>query len=98
MSGQRDEFQPIKQSLGVVALISLVGSDWGADRTPPTTPTNLRVTGKTYYTVSLAWNPSFDDSGNFSYRVRHSRGYEVTVPNTKTSFTWIGNLEAGRSY
>ncbi len=68
------------------------------DRTPPTRPTNLRVTAATSYTVSLAWNASSDNSGSFNYRVRHSSGYEATVPQTQTTYTWTTNLEAGRSY
>jgi fibronectin type 3 domain-containing protein len=79
--------------LGVFTVVEA-----GRDRKPPTTPTNLHVTGMTSYTVSLAWNPSIDNSGSFVYRVRHSWGYEVTVPQTETSYTWTGNLEAGRTY
>jgi hypothetical protein len=68
------------------------------DRTKPTTPANLRVTAATSYSVSLAWNPASDNSGSFSYRIRHSWGYEETVPQTQTSFTWTTHLEAGSSY
>src|SRR6185436_8912234 len=42
------------------------------DRTAPTTPTNLVVTAITENTVSLQWNPSTDNSGKFSYRVKVS--------------------------
>jgi Fibronectin type III domain len=59
-----------------------------SDRKPPTTPTNLRSTGNTSHTVSLAWNPSTDNSGNFSYRVRDNWAREITVPGTQTSVTW----------
>jgi chitodextrinase len=69
-----------------------------ADRKAPTTPTNLRVTGRGAYSVSLAWNPSTDNSGVFSYRVRHSWGYEATVPQTQTSFTWTGHVEPRQTY
>jgi chitodextrinase len=68
------------------------------DRTPPTTPTNLRVTSTTSYSVSLAWNPSTDNSGSFSYRIRHSWGYEATVPQSQTTFTWTTNLEPRQTY
>ena len=68
------------------------------DRVRPSTPTNLRITGNTSYSVSLAWNPSTDNSGSFSYRIRHSWGYEATVPQTQTSFTWTTNLEARSTY
>lgn len=57
------------------------------DRTPPTKPTNLRVTSTTAYNVSLAWNPSTDNSGTFSYRVWVSYGQTYTVPQTQTTFS-----------
>lgn len=68
------------------------------DRTPPSAPANLRVTGKTTSSVSLAWNPSTDNSGSFSYKIRNSLGYEIAVPQGYTSFTWTSNLYAGQTY
>ena len=70
----------------------------GRDRTPPTKPTNLRVTAKTSFSVSLAWNPSTDNSGSFTYRVHHSSGYEATVSQSQTSYPWTSHLEAGYTY
>jgi chitodextrinase len=61
------------------------------DRTPPTTPTNLRITATTDTTISLAWNASADNSGNFSYRVTESspfNTYAVAVPQTRTTITF----------
>jgi hypothetical protein len=85
-------------SLAAVLVLSSSTVVTAADRTPPTAPSNLRATAVRSYSVSLAWSPSSDNSGNFSYRVRHSWGYEVTVPQTQTTYTWTTNLEAGRSY
>jgi chitodextrinase len=56
------------------------------DRTAPTKPTSLRVTSLTSYQLSLAWNPSTDNSGTFSYRVVVSDGATYTVPQTQTTF------------
>jgi chitodextrinase len=73
----------------LVALISAFGTSpalAARDRTPPTRPTNLRVTSTTSYRVSLAWNPSTDNSGTFSYRVVVSDGATYTVPQTQTTF------------
>jgi large repetitive protein len=67
------------------------------DRTPPTTPRNLRVTQTGSYSVSLAWQPA-SDASSFAYRVRHSWGYETTLPSSQTSFTWTEQLEARGSY
>lgn len=58
---------------GLTALLALVTTAAFAspprDRQRPTTPTNLRVTGVTSYSVSLAWNPSTDNSGQVRYHV-----------------------------
>lgn len=68
------------------------------DRTPPTTPSNLRVTGNTTSSVSLAWNPSTDNPGSFSYRIRLNGGTQATAPQTQTSLNWTSNLNAGQTY
>jgi chitodextrinase len=74
----------------LVVLLSIFGATpalAARDRTPPTRPTNLRVTSKTSYQVLLAWNASTDNSGTFSYRVVVSDGGTYTVPQTQTTFT-----------
>jgi chitodextrinase len=73
----------------LAVLVSLIGASpafAARDRTPPTRPTNLRVTSVSSYNVSLAWNPSTDNSGSFSYRVVISDGSTYTVPQTQTTF------------
>ena len=67
------------------------------DRTKPTTPEALRVTGVTSTSVSLAWGPSSDNSGSFTYSVRESSGAARGVPQTQTAYTWTG-LTPGRTY
>jgi chitodextrinase len=52
---------------------------------PPTGPLNLRSTGNTSWSVSLAWDPL---TGSASYRIRDNWGREITVPGTQTSVTW----------
>jgi len=66
------------------------------DKTPPTTPTNLRVTSLGQTSVTLAWDPSTDNSGSFSYSVNKD-GQGLTVPQGQTSYT-IDWLSAGRTY
>jgi chitodextrinase len=68
------------------------------DRTPPTAPTNLRVTGMTPYTVSLAWNPSTDNSGKFSYTICCANVSSQTVAQPATSVVYTAGLEAGRTF
>jgi hypothetical protein len=56
-----------------------------ASRKAPTKPFNLRSTGNTSWSVSLAWDAS---TGAASYRIRDNWGREITVPGTQTSVTW----------
>ena len=57
-------------------------------RRPPTGPFNLRSTGNTSWSVSLAWDAPTTTSGIASYRVRDNWAREITVPGTQTSVTW----------
>lgn len=68
------------------------------DRTPPTTPTNLHVTAMTSYSVSLAWNPSSDNSGSLSYIICCSGTSSETFPGPASSHVYRAGLEAGRSF
>ena len=89
-------------SLVLVLALVVVGSVAAAnrpprgDRTPPTTPTNLRYTSLSQTSVTLAWNPSTDNSGSFSYSV-YKDGQSFTVPQTQTSYT-IDWLSPGYTY
>ena len=77
----------------LVVLVSLFGTSpalAASDRKPPTKPANLRATSVTAYNVTLAWDPSTDNSGTFSYRVFVSWGSTYTVPQTQTTFTVLG--------
>jgi hypothetical protein len=74
----------------LVMLLSVFGPSTALaarDRTPPTKPTNLRVTSKTAHNITLAWNPSTDNSGSFTYKVWVSYGFTHTVSQTQTSFS-----------
>lgn len=85
----------------VLALLPGVvhaGPGAGKDRTPPTTPTNLQVTGTTPYSVSLAWNPSTDNSGKFSYRICCAYSNSATVSPPATTFTFTAGVEANRPF
>lgn len=62
-------------------------TDFIVDRTPPTVPGNLRVTGSTHARIDIAWNSSTDNlSGITSYRVYRDGQLIATVPGTQTSF------------
>jgi fibronectin type 3 domain-containing protein len=66
------------------------------DKTPPTAPTNLHLTSLGQTSVTLAWDPSTDNSGSFSYSVNKD-GQAFTVPQGQTTYT-IDWLSAGRTY
>ena len=57
------------------------------DRTPPTTPGNLRITASTDTSVSLAWNASTDTS-NFWYCVQRNGDGCIRVNPPRTTITW----------
>src|SRR5918996_5831114 len=82
-----------KVALVLVVLISLFGTSpalAARDRKPPTKPANLRVTFLTPYRVTLAWDPSTDNSGTFTYRLFVSWGTTTTLPQTQTTYTVLG--------
>ena len=83
----------------VLMLMSFFGSvivSAQRDRIAPTAPTNLVVTATTPTSVSLAWSPSTDNSGRFSY-VICCAGTTVTVSQSVTSHTLQG-LKSGATY
>ena len=85
-------------ALALVLALVVVGSVAAAarDRTPPTTPTNLRLTSLSQKSVTLVWDPSTDNSGSFSYSVNKD-GQSFTVPQTRTTYS-IDWLSPGQTY
>src|SRR5215216_1966384 len=89
-----NKYNPHWRTIRIAGILILLLSVFGIspalaarDRTPPTKPSNLRVTSMTSYQVSLAWNASTDNSGSFSYGVVVSDGGSYTVPQTQTTFS-----------
>jgi endoglucanase len=61
------------------------------DTQPPSTPTNLRVTGTTASSISLAWNASTDDvSGVTGYQVFRGTGTTPIATPAGLTFTDTG--------
>jgi chitodextrinase len=88
----------------VAVLVLVLGPGGGAtaaaaapDRTPPTTPTNVRVTGTTATSVTLAWNRSSDNSGRFSYVLYESTGAMLPAQQSQTTYH-RGGLWPERTY
>jgi chitodextrinase len=75
-------------------------TSFNVDATPPTAPTNLRVTAKTSSNVTLAWDASTDNFGVAKYviEMKQSGGqFQVAGESTTNSFTKSG-LAASTTY
>jgi hypothetical protein len=80
-----------------VVLMMVLGLSTASARRPPT-PENFRVTATTAYTVTVAWNPPRNNSGNFNYYLSGAYGVEPAVlPQTATSHTFT-RLHSGNQY
>ena len=78
------------------------GGGGGGTTTPPPpkppAPTNFRVTAKTAYTISVAWDPAPANSGDFNYHLSGTRQIPpVVLPKTATSHTFTA-LAPGNEY
>jgi chitodextrinase len=92
-------FQALIATVMVLALLFTASPALAArDRTPPTTPTNLRVTAMTPYSVSLAWTPSTDNSGSVTYTICCANVSSETFPGPASSRVYKAGLEANRSF
>ncbi len=67
----------------------------GGDTQAPTAPSNLRVTGKTSGSVSLAWDASTDNVGVTAYDVYNGSSVATTVSGTSAT---VSGLAASTSY
>ncbi|MGW6918961.1 carbohydrate binding domain-containing protein [Kitasatospora sp. NPDC054939] len=77
--------------------LSLDGPGGEADTQPPTVPGDLRSTGKSSSTVTLAWNASTDNRSVTGYDVYQGGSVVATAPGSATGTTVTG-LAAKTSY
>jgi hypothetical protein len=90
MSGQHLSWVAAPASVLAFVLTLVLGVSpalAARDRQAPTKPTNLHVTALSAHNITLAWNPSTDNSGTFTYQVWVSYGFTHSVPQTQTSFS-----------
>jgi hypothetical protein len=95
VAGCQDATDPEKASIASPGSPGLAKSP---NKNPPSGPLNLRSTGNTSWSVSLAWDAR---SGSVSYGVRDNWGREISVPGTQTAVTWRypnPPLQAGYTY
>ncbi|WP_328875017.1 carbohydrate binding domain-containing protein [Streptomyces sp. NBC_00287] len=69
--------------------ISLDGPGGGSDTQAPTAPSNLRSTGKTSSSVSLAWNASTDNVGVTSYDIYRGSSQVLSVSGTSATVSGL---------
>ncbi len=68
------------------------------DRTPPSQPTDLRVTSVTHTSVTLAWNGSTDNVGVRSYSLwAEGLSGVVSTAHPQTTATWTAFLHPGQT-
>ncbi|CAH0121755.1 GlcNAc-binding protein A [Paenibacillus sp. CECT 9249] len=82
------------------AFYNVIDANFGGgsgDNQPPTAPTNLRTTGVTANSVSLAWNASTDNVGVTGYQVYRGTNLAATVSGSTLSYTVTG-LASNTSY
>ena len=85
MSAKKDGVRrPAGAALALCLALVVVGSVGAATQRDRTPPTNLRVTALSHTSVTLAWDPSTDNAGSFSYSVSKD-GQPFTVPQTRTT-------------
>src|SRR5262245_34068365 len=82
----------------VLVLITGMAVVAPPDNKPPTNVSNLTVSGKTPWSVSLAWNASSDNSGQLTYKVVCSNGQSVNVPQSATAVTFTAGLQHTATY
>jgi len=91
-----------KSITGMLVVLALLLSPAPAlaarDRSAPTTPTNLHTTAIGTTSVTLAWNPSTDNSGSVRYRVQMQSIYNsLAMETSQTSLTWT-SLSTNTTY
>src|SRR5688572_97995 len=81
----------------VISLALPAGAGWAADTTPPTAPTNLRVTASTGTSVTLAWNAASDNSCTFSYVLTDNFFY-IRYPHRSVTSITLTSLSPNTAY
>ncbi|MBV1849409.1 proprotein convertase P-domain-containing protein [Catellatospora sp. NEAU-YM18] len=94
--GQQEAwFQPVNEALAKWNLTLVTGGGGGGDTTAPTVPGNLRATGTTSSSVSLAWDAATDNVGVTGYDVYQGGTLATSVSGTTATVT---GLASGTAY
>ncbi|MFC0627395.1 proprotein convertase P-domain-containing protein [Kribbella deserti] len=83
-------FQPVNEALTKWGLTLFTGTpDPGGDTQAPTVPANLRSTGTTAASVSLAWDASTDNVGVTGYDVYNGSTLAASVTGTTATISGL---------
>ncbi len=82
-------------TVSAIAVTTSGGGGGGGDTTPPGAPGNLRVTGTSTSSVSLAWDASSDNVGVVGYDVYQGA---VKVSSVAVTSATVSGLAAGTAY
>lgn len=74
-------------AIGATGFGALAGKAWGRDTTRPTNPTNVRQTGSTESSISIAWNASTDNVGVAGY-YKYRDGVKVADVDAQLTHTF----------
>ncbi|MEC3978441.1 proprotein convertase P-domain-containing protein [Amycolatopsis sp. H20-H5] len=88
-------FQPVNEALRKWSLTLLTGGGGGDDTAAPSVPANLRSTGATSASVSLAWDASTDNVGVTGYDVYQGAALATSVSTTSAT---VSGLTADTAY
>lgn len=88
-AGDNGIFQPVNESLTKWGLTLHTGGGGGGDTEAPTAPGNLRSTGSTSSSVSLAWDASTDNVGVTRYNVYNGAALATTVTGTAATVSGL---------
>jgi chitinase len=81
----------------ILGMVPLGGSNAALALQSPPAPKNLRVTGVTDWTVTLAWDAP-KGKAPASYVIQSSTGRAMTVPGSQTSATFSSGFDYRRTY
>jgi hypothetical protein len=82
----------------LLAIVAVTPAAAGRDRSAPSAPGNLQVTGTTAYGVSLTWTASRDSSGIARYTICCADTSSQTVPGSQTSAVFTAGVRPNRTY
>jgi chitodextrinase len=83
--------------VAILFSLAILGNSTAALAQSSSAPKNLRVTGVTDWTVTLAWDGA-KGKAPASYAIQCSNGHSMTVPGSQTTATFSSGFDYNRTY